>query len=170
MAVNKLTCSFLAEARMSSEVTRGIDGGKNPKHAYNLKSLIEWSFGTAAGQCDQVWDDRRTIAAGATENLDLQAGGETNWAGQTISFSKILGIMFRISSSTGGPLLIGGHATNALGTFFGDDTDKIRVRNLMILATKDSTAYAVAASDLLKIVNEDGSNQVIYDIVVVGND
>ena len=170
MAVNTLACSFDFTARMSSSVTRDIDGGKNPKHAYNLQALVEWSFGTAAGPADLPWEDRRTLAAGATENLDLQAGGETNAYGQAISFSKILGILIKIVSTTGGPILMGGHATNALATFFGDATDKLRIRKFMVLAADDATAYAVAASDLLTLKNEDGSNQVIFDIVVVGND
>ena len=170
MAVNTLACSFDCTARISTSVTRDIDGGKNPKHAYNLQSLIEWAFGTAAGQADQVWEDRRTLAASGTENLDLEAGGETNAYGQTISFAKIVGILIKITSTTGGPLLIGGHATNALATFFGDATDKLRIRRVMVLGADDATAYAVASGDLLTILNEDGSNSVTFDIVVVGID
>ena len=170
MAVSTLDCSFDCTARISTTVARDIGGGNAVKHAYNLQSKIEWAFGTAAAQANQVWEDRRTLAAGASENLDLQGGTETSGYGQTLTLSKLLGIWIHITSSNGGPLLIGGAAANAFDALFGDASDKLRVRKLFIDCTDDATGYAVDASDVLKIENEDGSNPVDFDIILLGID
>ncbi len=155
---------------LSLAVTKDTGGaGSDEKNNPVLRSKIPWETGTGADQADQCWHDRRTLAASGTENLDFQAG-TVNTLGKALALTIVKGIYFSIESATGGPLLIGGHATNALGTFFGDDTDKLRVRGMGGLATKDATGYAVAAGDLLTVVNEDGVNAVTYDILVVGVD
>lgn len=171
MPVDKLQCAADLTMRVSTEKTRDIGGsGHNPKNAMNIQGLTEWAIGTGADQANESWEDSRTLAGGVTENLDLQAGGETNAFGDALSFSVIKAIFINITSSAGGPLLIGGHATNALATLFGAANDKLRVRKTLLLATGDVTGYAVSAGDLLTIVNEDGADAVTFDIIVIGLD
>lgn len=171
MPVNKLKCSADLTMRISTEKTRDIGAsGNNPKNAMNIAGLTALVFGTAADQANESWEDQRTLASGASENLDLQAGGETNAYGDALSFSVIKIIFINITSAAGGPLLVGGAAANQLASFFGDVSDKLQVRKTMLLATGDVTGYVVNAADVLKIENEDGANAVTFDIIVIGLD
>ena len=169
MSVNKLSGFMEAHANIAAEVTRDAGGGSNAKQAIDLRGKVEWAVGTGADQADQIWEDRRTLAGGATEDLELQDGTESNGFGQTLTLTILKGIYINIVSGDG-PLLIGGAVANQFDSLFGDVSDKFRVRKTIMVATGDATGYAVDADDVLKIANEDGGAAVTFDIVIIGKD
>ena len=67
---------------------------------------------------------------------------------------------------------MGGHATAAFASLFGDSSDKLVVRpgGFIHAFAPDATAYAVTATtaDLLTIANSAGGTSVTYDIVIIG--
>lgn len=169
-SLNKCVGFMELQANFALAVTKDTGGsGLNETNNPTLRSKVSLETGTGADQADQAWHDRRTIGASGTENMDFQ-GGTFSTLGKALALSIVKGVYISIESTTGGPLLVGGHATNALATLFGDATDKARVRKFWGVATGDATGYAVAAGDLLTIANEDGSNAVTYDIWIVGVD
>ena len=130
--------------------------------------------GTGAGAASKFYADEITIAGGATSNLDL-AASLTDIFGNSISFSKIRLLYVEVvasESSTGESVSLGGHATAACASFFGSNSDTIKVKNggCFQLTCKDASAYAVTATtaDIIKIVNNDNSNPVVVRIGIAG--
>src|SRR5690349_4959054 len=56
--------------------------------------------GTAAGQANQQWSSRRTLAASASETLDL-TGVLTDAFGDAVNFARIKAILISNTSTTG---------------------------------------------------------------------
>ncbi|MDI9885315.1 hypothetical protein QMZ92_13155 [Streptomyces sp. HNM0645] len=136
------------------------------RHAVNLSS------GTGAGQADKVFSDRRTLAASATEDLDL-AGVLTDAFGAAITFARIKGLIIKAAVGNTNNVVIGAAATNTWATLLGA-THTITLRPgaaLCVMAdATDATGYAVTAGsgDLLKVANSGAGTSVTYDIVLIG--
>lgn len=127
--------------------------------------------GTSADQANMIWTDTRTLAASASEDIDL-AGILTSAFGTTLVFTKIKGIIISAAAANTNNVVVGGHATAAFVNWVSDATDKIVIRpggTFSLIAT-DATAYAITATtgDLLTIANSAGSTSVTYDIVLIG--
>ncbi|MEU5979391.1 hypothetical protein [Streptomyces sp. NPDC047315] len=133
---------------------------------------VHLESGTAAGMADRVFHDRRTLAASASEDLDL-AGVLTDAFGAAITFVKVKGIFVSAASANANNVVVGNATANAWSTLLGA-TGTITLRpgatvGVMAGAT-DATAYAVAAGtgDLLKVANSAAGSSVTYDIVIIG--
>ncbi|WP_018658460.1 hypothetical protein [Actinomadura flavalba] len=127
--------------------------------------------GTGARQADRVFSDRRTLAASASENLDL-AGVLTDAFGAVLTFARVRALMIAASASNTNAVVVGGAASNAWATPFGDASDKVNVRpgGALLLVAPDATAYAVTAStgDVLQVANGGSGTGVTYDVVILG--
>lgn len=139
---------------------------------FNFSSSL--TSGTGEGKASVFYVDEVPIAAGATVNIDL-AGVYTDVFGGTVAFTKLRLLYVELLStevSTGASISVGGHASAACASFFGDVTDKIKVRlgGCLQLSCVDATAYVVTATtgDLIKITNEDSANPVIVRIGLAG--
>lgn len=168
LAISGIRAGFGWSAAQSTTV--GADTTNSG--SFNFTSSL--ANGTGEGKCSVFYVDEITIAAGATVNLDL-AGSLTDVFGASIAFTKVRLIYIELTSSTGSTgssISVGGHASAAFSSFFGDATDKIKIRlgGCMQLSCVDSTAYPVTATtaDTLKIVNNDGSNPVIVRVGFAG--
>jgi hypothetical protein len=131
------------------------------------------SDGTGAGQADRVFHDQRTLAASATENLDL-AGVLTDPLGTSLTFARIKAIVVKAAAGNTNDVIMGGDVTNTFFGPFADETDGIRIRpgGVVCIACgeADSTGYTVAAGtgDLLKFLNGGGSTPVTFDVTLIG--
>lgn len=129
--------------------------------------------GVSAGQADKVFHDTRTLAASATEDIDL-AGVLTDPLGAALTFAKIKGLIIAAAAANANNVIVGGAAANGFVTPFGGATHTITVRPGGIFAlmagSADATGYAVTAAtaDLLKIANSGAGTSVTYDIIVIG--
>lgn len=128
--------------------------------------------GTSADQIDTLWHDRRTLAGGANETLDL-IGSLTNAFGAAASFAKVKAILiYNRTETTGVFLLVGGAASNAwAGGMLVDASDKIKIGpgGLNLWASPvDGYAAAAGSTDNLKIENGHGSTAAEYDIFIIG--
>lgn len=129
------------------------------------------SDGTAADQASKLFADTRTIAASGTDALDL-AGVLTDPLGTSLTFTKIKAIVIIAHPGNTNNVVVGGAASFAFSTPFGDATDKINIRpgGAFALFAPDLAGYAVTAStgDILQIANSSSGTEVTYDIVLVG--
>lgn len=129
------------------------------------------SSGTGANQADKIFHDQRTLAASATENLDL-AGVLTDAFGATITFARIKLILITAAAANTNNVIVGGHGSAAFVNWVSDATDKIIVRpgGAFLLVATDATAYAVTATtgDMLTVANSAGSTGVTYDVILAG--
>jgi hypothetical protein len=136
----------------------------------SLSYAVELGNGTDADQANQTWQDERTLAASASETLDLR-GVLKDAFGDTVSFARIKALVIKNTSDTG-TLTVGGAASNAWQGPFGNTNDTLTIRpgGFVVLAGGDATAYPVTAStaDQLKLLNNDSGNALIYEIIVIG--
>lgn len=140
--------------------------------SYNLNYNKSYSIsnGTTADSANMIWTDTRTIAASGTDDIDL-AGSIMDQFGDTITFTKIKGILVSASSSNTNLVLVGG-GSNAFINWIGASGDIIKVRpgGTFALYANDSIGYAVTAStaDILEIANSSSGTSVTYDIALIG--
>lgn len=138
-----------------------------------LIRTVSWtvSDGTGSGQANRLWHDQRTLAASATENLDL-AGSLADAFGATVTFARVKGLLIAASSANSNAVVVGAAASNAWSTWVGASTHTVTVRpgGVLLLTAPDATAYAVTAGtgDILKIANGGAGTSVTYDIVILG--
>jgi hypothetical protein len=129
------------------------------------------SNGSGANQAQSFFGDQRTLAASASENLDL-SGGLTDVFGAAIAFTKIKAILVKASADNVNDVVVGGHGAAAAASFFGDATDKVKVKpgGTMLLIAPDANGYAVTAAtgDLLTVANSGAGTGVTYDILIIG--
>jgi hypothetical protein len=155
---------------IDGEISAAIDIG-TVAHDFVFGPSYNFTDGTGADQIRQVFTDTRTLAASATEDLDL-AGSLTNALGVSVVFTKIRGLLVRAAAANTNNVIVGGAAANQFATPFGAGTHTVTVRpgGLLLLVAGDATGYAVTAGtgDLLKIANSGGTTGVTYDIVLLG--
>ncbi|MGW6518547.1 hypothetical protein [Streptomyces sp. NPDC054962] len=138
----------------------------------SLRKAVNLTDGTAAGKADRVFHDRRSLAASATEDLDL-AGVLTDAFGATITFARIKAIVIVASAGNANNVVIGAAASNAWATLL-NATGTITLRPGAFVAAAagaaDAVTYAVtpATGDVLKIANSGAGSAVTYDIVIIG--
>ena len=127
--------------------------------------------GTGADQANRIFHDQRTLAASATEDLDL-AGVLLDSFGAAITFARIRGLVVAAALANTNNVIVGGAATNTFVNWVGGATHTITVRpgGVLALFARDATSYAVTAStgDLLRIGNSGAGSTVTYDIVLLG--
>lgn len=139
----------------------------------NLNKAKAWSFGngTAAGQADRVWSDRRTLAASASESLDL-AGSLSDALGAAVTFAKVRALLIEASTGNTNNVVVGGAASNAFVNWVSDATDKVVIKpgGLLLLVAPDTGGYGVTAAtgDLLQVANSGAGTGVTYDIAILG--
>ncbi|MFD8556623.1 hypothetical protein ACFV1N_04930 [Streptosporangium canum] len=139
----------------------------------DLRHIIRLTDGTAAGQANRIFHDRRTIAASGSESLDL-AGGLTDPFGASLTFARIKLMLLIAATGNSNNVVMGGAASNGFATPFGDATDKLVIRPgatlLLAAGEADGSGYAVttATGDLLAVANSGAGSAVTYDIVLIG--
>jgi hypothetical protein len=137
-----------------------------------FRRSVHLEDGTAAGKADRVFHDRRTLAASATEDLDL-AGVLTDAFGAAVTFVKVKGLFIAADITNTNNVVIGAAAANPWAALLGA-AGTITLRpgaSLGVMAgPADVTGYAVTAGtgDLLKVANSGAGTSVSYDIVIVG--
>jgi Ca2+-binding RTX toxin-like protein len=154
-----------------STLTKVLDlaTGKTP---LNRRAEYSWESGTGADQADLVFHDQRTLAASATENIDL-AGGLTDAYGATITFARIKALIVIAAAGNTNDVQVGGAASNAWATWVANSSDIVTVKpdGILALVSPSATGYVVTAGtgDILKIVNSGAGTGVTYDIVLIGS-
>ncbi|MEU2111826.1 hypothetical protein [Streptomyces sp. NPDC019507] len=155
----------------SAELTSAADlaTGAVPltvRHAVSLAS------GTGVGKADRIFHDRRTLAASATEDLDL-AGVLLDSFGAAITFARIKGLIIKAAAANTNNVVVGAAAANPWTALLGA-TGTLIVRPGTAVAVAageaDPTGYAVTAgtADMLKVANSGAGTSVTYDVVLIG--
>ena len=138
-----------------------------------LKASTDLADGVAVGQANRVFADTRTLAASATEDLDL-AGVLLDTFGAAITFARIKALVIRAAPSNTNNVIVGGASATQFASWVGAATHTVTLRPGATLALfageEDATGYVSAAgvSDLLKIANSGAGSAVSYDVVLVG--
>ncbi len=137
-----------------------------------FRRAVNLTDGTTAGKADKVFHDRRTLAASATEDLDL-AGSLLDVFGAVINLVRVKGLFISAAAANENNVIIGNAASNGWATLLNATGTLILRPGASIGAMAgpaDATAYAVTAGtgDLLTVANSGAGSAVTYDIVIVG--
>ncbi|MFZ4605158.1 MAG: hypothetical protein ACOYM5_02770 [Caulobacter sp.] len=157
------------QARLAGSFKGSNDLG-TPVFPFDVVKLTQFSPGAASGLADLLFSDERTLAASATENLDL-AGSLTSPLGSTLTFVKVKAIMIVAAAGNTNNVQVGGAASNGFTGPFADATDIVNIPpGGTLLLVHPTTGWTVTAStgDILKIANSGGTTGVTYKVVVIG--
>lgn len=128
-----------------------------------------FASGTGANQANALYHAARTLAASATEDLDLNAS-LTDAFGNSITCTKLKALsIFARAANTNNVLVGAGNTT--ITTIFSATNDRLIIRpgGLFILTAPDATGAALTAgsADVLTVANSAGGSSVTYEIAVV---
>ncbi|RLL66990.1 hypothetical protein [Streptomyces sp. Z26] len=164
-----LTSSVSIAATAELSTALDLTTGRAP---LQVRRAVQYGSGTGAGKADRVFSDRRTLAASASEDLDL-AGVLLDAFGATITLARIKGLIVSAAAGNTNNVVIGAASSNPWATLLGA-THTLTLRPgatlALMVGEADATAYAVTAgtADLLKVANSGSGTPVSYDVVLIG--
>lgn len=185
MAVAALSLTMLALPAMPAQAAAGVTvditarmqgsfRGTNdlgtPVFPFDFRKLMQLEPGTGAGKADLMFCDERTLAASATENLDL-AGSLSSPLGATLTFVKVKAIMVVAAAGNTNNVVVGGAGSNTFTGPFSDATDKLAVQpGASLLITHPGAGWTVTAStgDILLVANSSSGTGVTYSVCIIG--
>jgi hypothetical protein len=137
---------------------------------HRFESTYGFTDGTTAGKADLCWSDRRTVAASATDTIDLTGGGLTS-LGANVNFAVVTAIIVRNRSTTSGDVLHVGPA--AADGFLGpwvdaSDLNAVSPEGFATFQNDGGWTVTGGSTDSIRIVETGGANAVAYDIFVLG--
>ncbi len=167
MATNLVARLALA---LSGSFDNPLDVG-GASYPLNFGQNLNFTNGSGANQASSVFTDTRTLAASATENLDL-SGSLQDAYNNIIAFTKIKALLIVADPANVNNVVVGGAASNAFASIFGATTHTTIVKpgGFVCWGAPDAAGYAVtdATADLLKIANSAGGSSVNYTIIIIG--
>lgn len=127
-----------------------------------------YTHGTGAGQADQVYILKSTLAASANLDIDL-SGSLTDAFGNALVAVRLKAVYFRQIASagnTGTHCLVGNAVANDIVSW----SIPVRRGGFCSIVAPDATGLATVAagtSDLFRITNGDGTNPVEFFLALV---
>lgn len=140
------------------------------KYSLRMDALATMANGTGDNQADLVFVDRRTLAASASENLDL-AGALADPLGATLTFVAVKAILIKAATGNTNNVVLGGAASNAFVGPFGAAAQTLAVPpggGVLLAAPKSGWVVTAGTGDILKVANGGAGTSVTYDIVIIG--
>jgi|GEM_PF-951274 len=156
-------------ARVSGQYT-STSGLGSATFGMEQAAIASFAPGTGAGKADVLFADRRTLAASATENLDL-AGALTDPLGAAATFGHVKAIYVKAALTNTNNVVFGGAASNAFVGPLGGTTPTVTIPpGGFQLFVHPGVGWTVtpATGDLLKLANSGGTTGVQYDVMIIG--
>jgi hypothetical protein len=136
-----------------------------------IRQSYDYTNGGAAGQNNLVWSDRRNVAIGGTDIIDLNGGGLTDAFGNAVNFLNVTGIViFNRNATVGDNINFGpGLAQPFLWTFLVAGVFiQIPAGGCYCQWDDAGRAVVAGASDQIRIVNASLVSAIDYDILIIG--
>ncbi len=166
-----MTLTTRAAANVALTARNTIDlGASSATRALTL--ALELANGTGAGQADLAYTDTRTLAASATEDLDL-AGALADPFGVAQVFARVKLLVVQAAVGNTNNVQVTRPASNGFPLFLAaSDGIALRPGETLLLAASDADAvgHVVTAGtgDLLTFTNGGAGTSVSYSVAVVG--
>lgn len=140
----------------------------NPKQRVNIEEVLDLVAGTAAiNQCDLMFQDTRTLAASATEDLDL-AGSLTNAFGATMAAAELVLLFVKAHAANTNNVNVTRPASNGVPMFLAaGDGVAILPGEYFFRLSEHGIPVTAATGDLITITNSGGTTGVTYDVVIL---
>lgn len=153
---------------LSASQTGSNDFG-GPEFKPRMRKVLEFASGVGADQADLLWADERTLAASATEDLDL-AGVLTDAFGTTITMAEVVAIFVFADADNTNSVVIG-DATSPVPLFGGTNpTFSVKPGGFFCVGAPDASgllSVGAGSTDDLKIANSSSGTGVTYQIAVL---
>ncbi len=132
-----------------------------------VEELLQLSAGTAAvNQANILFSDTRTLAASATEDLDL-AGVLTDAFGAVIEAAEIVAIFIKAAAGNTNNVIVGAATAPFLGPLGATGTYTIKPGEYFLATSRSGWAVTDSTGDDLKIANSGGTTGVTYDVIII---
>lgn len=131
---------------------------------------VTLTSGTGANQADRVFSDTRTLAASATEDLDL-AGSLTGALGGSVVFARMKALIVRAADGNTNNVNVIRPASNGVPLFLAaSDGIPVKPGGSFVWIAPDATGIAVTAAtgDLITFTNSGSGTSVTYDVIIIG--
>jgi hypothetical protein len=131
---------------------------------------VAFSDGVGSNQANRIWKDTRTLAASASENLDL-SGSLTDIYGDAVVFARIKALIVIASAVNANNVNVARHSSTGVPIYLAaSDGEPVHPGGFLVKVWPGATGIPVTAGtgDLLTITNSAGGSSVDYTIVVVG--
>ncbi len=154
---------------MGGSLTSALDLG-TVTFPFTSNANATLATGTGANQADLVFADQRTLAASATEDLDL-AGVLISGAGAVLTFAKLKAIYIKAASANTNNVVVSRPASNGVPLFSaaGDALAILPGGAFMWFAPGLAGVTVTAATgDLITLTNSAAGTSVTYDVIIVG--
>lgn len=134
-----------------------------------IAELVQFEEGTnTVGKADILFADTRTLAASATENIDL-SGALTDAFGASIVAAELVAIYVKASAANTNNVNVTRPASNGVPIFLAaGDGVSIQPGEWFEFVSQKGIAVTAATGDLITITNAAGSTSVTYNIIVIG--
>jgi len=159
---------------LSAEVVEAVDLGT--RRAELVKRIAKtFADGSGANQANKVYQDSNTLAGGATQSLDLDAGTILGPFGVAVpALAQVRAILIEADPANPDNIEVGGDfVQTVIMDGFVDDPVAIRVRpgGALLLVAPAAVGYAVAAAtgDVLSVTNADGAVAATFSILLIGS-
>lgn len=157
----------------AAQLTKAFDlaSGAVP---YAVSRNYSWADGAGAGQANRIYQDRNTLAASGTIDIDL-AGALTDVYGDPVTFARIKALIMTAADANTNNVIVGGVASGLSTVLQPAATGTITLRPgsfwAICAGNADAIGYVVTATtaDLLHIINSAGGTGVDYELIVVGS-
>lgn len=156
-------------ATLNATLTNPLDLS-TPADALANALRITLTSGVGTGQADMMWHDTRTLAASATENLDL-AGSLVNAFGATQTFARIKLVMVTAASGNTNNVNVIREGTNGVPLFLAlADGIPVHPGGVFLWCAPSAAGVVVTAGtgDLLTFTNAAGGTSVTYNVMIIG--
>lgn len=133
-----------------------------------ISEVLQLVGGTdAVNKADILFSDTRTLAASATEDLDL-AGVLADAFGATIAAAEIVAIFVKAAAGNTNSVIVGAATAPFAGPLGATGTYTIRPGEYYLAVSQTGWAVGAGTTDDLKIANSGGATGVTYNIVILG--
>jgi hypothetical protein len=129
----------------------------------------DFANGVGAGQADVIWSDSRTLATGATEDIDLVGGGLTDAFGVAVAPAKLRALIITAATSNTTNLTLFGDAASPAILNTAATTFTLQPGGMFVATWPATAGVTVTATtaDILQVVNAAGASAT-YTIIVIG--
>jgi hypothetical protein len=149
--------------------TAGLDLGTA---TFPIGYAKRWALtsGVGANQSDIEFTDQRTVASGATDDLDLTGTALKDAYGTNIALVKVKAVLIEAAAANTTNLTVG-NATAPFVGWFGAGTHTIVLKpgDFFMIASPGLAGWGVTATtaDILRVTNAAGAS-ANYTIIVIG--
>ena len=133
------------------------------------------TYGTGANQANTVWEETRTVTAGANDDLDLTALTKTTPAGAaTIAFTCIKSIQIENQTTTTGYYLLVGKVSAVTNGWEGPfhtvsgGVQRVEPDGVYANHQKSAAGWTVASTNKVLRINNPGAGSITYRITLAG--